>query len=365
MDTSIDDRLIAAARDGDAATLDALLAAHPDRIGLRAQPYDMPLLHLAAKDAASVDVLLRHGADVHARDTGDNTYAIHWAAAAGAVDAVERLIAAGSDVVGAGDDHALEVIGWATCWNDCDDDAHRRVADLLIAHGANHHVFSAIAFDLADELRRIVARDPGSLSHRMSHNENQQVPLQFATRMRRPSMIELLLDLGADPLAVDGSGFPIAAYAETPDIDRPVMQAIHRMAMDELRSAEGGHRPPRPTPADFNAALALEDWDTARRLLEADPTLVSGGALHLVAKRGAVESVRWLLANEADPNLRWNHWDAVVTPLHLAVLGNHAEVVQALLDAGADSWIRDSKHDADARGWAEFFDRREILPLLP
>ena len=37
-------------------------------------------------------------------------------------------------------------------------------------------------------------------------------------------MVALLIDLGADPLAVDGSGQPIALYAMTPDIDRHVME---------------------------------------------------------------------------------------------------------------------------------------------
>lgn len=365
METAIEDRLITAARDGDAATLDELLATHPERIVLRAPPYDMTLLHLAAKHASSVEVLLRHGADVHARDSGDNTFPIHWAAAAGAVDAVERLIAAGSDVLGAGDDHALEVIGWASCWQGGDDAAHRRVVELLVARGARHHVFSAIALDLEDELRRIVAREPAALSRRMSHNENQQLPLHFAVRMQRRRMVELLIELGADPLGVDGSGFPVAAYAETPGVDRPVMEAIGRMTMEELQSAAGGRRPPRATASDFIAAVALEDWDLARRLLDADASLHGVGALHLMAKRGALASVHWLLANDADPSSRWNHWDSSVTPLHLAILADHAEVVQALLDAGADSWIRDSKHDSDARGWAEFFGRREILPLLP
>jgi hypothetical protein len=42
----------------------------------------------------------------------------------------------------------------------------------------------------------------------------------------------------------------------------------------------------------------------------------------------------------------------------------HANIVRILLDAGADPTIRDTKHDADARGWAEFFERAEILQML-
>lgn len=75
-------------------------------------------------------------------------------------------------------------------------------------------------------------------------------------------------------------------------------------------------------------------------------------------------SVDWLLAHGMSPNGLWPHWDADLTPLHLAVLGNHVEVARLLLSAGADPTIRDSKHDADAVGWAEFFGHPELTRLL-
>src|SRR6266480_1107660 len=80
--SSIDGQLFEAARKGDVARLASLLDAHPEKL--------------------------------HARAKGDNTYAMHWAAAGGHRDVVERLADAGGDVVGRGDDHELEVIGWGT-----------------------------------------------------------------------------------------------------------------------------------------------------------------------------------------------------------------------------------------------------------
>ena len=79
----------------------------------------------------------------------------------------------------------------------------------------------------------------------MSRNENNMLPLQFAIRMQRPDMVRLLVELGADPLGVDGSGQPAAMYAESPEIDAPIMRAIRRITSAELDSAERGRRTPR------------------------------------------------------------------------------------------------------------------------
>jgi ankyrin repeat protein len=47
-----------------------------------------------------------------------------------------------------------------------------------------------------------------------------------------------------------------------------------------------------------------------------DSGAAAHGVLHLMAKRNDVAVVRWLLEHGADPNARWAHWDAEVTPLH-------------------------------------------------
>lgn len=343
---TVDGQLFEAARNGDVGALAALLDRHPKKLYARNRPYEHTLLHLAAfaGHLASVDLLLRRGLDVNAREKGDNTYAMHWAAAAGHLEVVRRLADAGGDVVGHGDDHAMEVIGWASCWDGCDDAAHRAIVDFLLSRGARHHIFSAVAMSLADEVRRIVAGDPSALARTLSRNEDYQLPLHFAVRMHRPQMVALLLELGADPLGTDGSGYPAAAYATAPGIDRSAMELIR------VRGT-----------MDLFTALALADWDAAERLFVDG---ASDGVLHLMAKRGDVSAVQWLLDHGADPNARWSHWDAEVTPLHLAALGGHAEVVPMLLAAGADPTIRDSKHDSSAVGWAEFFRRAEIVQIL-
>lgn len=363
----VEERLFEAARHGDVATMTTLLDAHPHLLHARAAPYEWSLLHLAARHLDAVEFLLARGLDVNLRERGDNTYAMHWAAAGGHLDVVRRLADAGGDVVGDGDDHELEVIGWATCWDGCDDEAHRAVAEFLVSRGARHHVFSAIALNLADELRRLAAEDPPALNRRQSRHENHRAALHFAVIRKRPEMIALLLELGADPLVVDHDGQTAVSYATSPDVDRPVMERIHAMTAAELLSASRGQRPPRLSPIDLVAALALHDWDVAERLLTADRDLISprSRALHLMARRNDAASVKWLLEKGADPSGRAAHWDTDdVTPMHLAASQGHADVMRLLLDAGGDVTIRDSRHDSDIRGWAEFFRQPEIVRML-
>ena len=347
---TIDGQLFDAAQKGEVEKLRALLDMHPTKLYVRNQPHEQTLLHIAAHNGRleAVDLLLKRGIDPNTREKGDNTYAMHWAAAAGHLDVVRILADAGGDVVGDGDDHALQVIGWATGWEGCDDATHRALAAFLISRGARHHIYSAMALNDEDEVRHVVADDPSQLQRPQSHNEDFRLPLHFAVHKKLRGMIVLLLELGADPLGKDASGFTAVAYAADPEIDVPVLEAIRQRVGSTLLTS-----------------LGLNDWESAARIVQRDPSAVEkDGVLHLMAKRGNAAAVKWLLARGANPNLLWNHWGALVTPLHLSTLANHSDVASDLLDAGADPTIRDSMHNSDALGWATFFQRREIVELI-
>ena len=354
---TLDGAAIEAAEKGQARKLAALLDEHPRLLQATKGPYGHTLLHRAAHEGtlSTVDLLLRRGLSPNVKEKGDDTTPMHWAAARGAADVVRRLAEAGGDVVGRGDDHALEVIGWATCWDGTDTKGHRDVVKVLLAHGATHHIYSAMSMGLEDEVRRIVRENPGALAQPRSRNEHFELPLQFAVHRNLAAMVTLLLELGADPRATDGIGCPASVYVSFPTVTRKTVDAL----------ARGGIH-------DLMLALIVGDLDAASRFWKGrasfDPRGADTGALHLLAKRGELAGVRWLLERGADPNARWNHWDAMVTPVHLVCwppeTKDRRTILELLLDAGGDPTLRDSMHDGDARGWAQHMGLKGLVKIL-
>jgi hypothetical protein len=250
-------RFVVACAKGDVSALRDLLAADPALA--RASFPDAPHggwtgLHEAAKRGYldTVRLLLEHGADPNAREAGDHTYPLHWAAAHAHLDIVRALLDAGGDVHGIGDVHQLDVIGWATVYHAPGDDPRqmerprRDVVSLLVDRGARHHIFSAIAAGDRDVIRTLVLQDPGALDRRMSRFEHGQTPVHFAMYRRRYDIVDLLIELGTDLEAPDGSGQPALAVA---------MLRGDREAMRRLQAA--GAKPPHILPAaDFISAMA-------------------------------------------------------------------------------------------------------------
>lgn len=194
---------------GDLDALRSLLASEPSLARERVK--GMTGLHRALKHVDAVRLLLEHGADVNARDENDNATPLHFAVAFGA-DVVRVLLDAGADVNGHGDLHQLEVIGWATCFGST---IPRDVVDLLVARGAKHHVFSAIACKDLALISRVVEENPAAITRRLSRFESRQTAIHyviappdgllgggFRTGDHYP-MLDLLVELGADVEARD------------------------------------------------------------------------------------------------------------------------------------------------------------------
>jgi ankyrin repeat protein len=341
-----------AADKGQADELRRLLEEHPDLLDARGVEFQaQTALHKAARSNRldCVHLLLEAGADVSIRDYGDNALALHFAAESADLEVVRLLVEAGADVVGEGDDHGVNVLGWATCLGRVRED----VAAYLLGQGARLNIWSAIALDRAAEVRGFVQRDPSLLSARMSRNDHRRSPLHHAAAMNRPAMVRLLLDLGAPADATDDTGGTALTTAAQAHADPAILTMLE----------QAGAR------LDLLAALTLKRYELAERLLAEDPARIGPQgrdtiALHLLVARRDADGVRWLVQHGVDVNAKRVLWDCNHTALHVTAEHGVIELTRLLLDAGADPDIRDDKYEATVLGWAEWCKQPQIADLL-
>ena len=208
-------------------------------------------LHVAVPHPDVVRVLLEHGADPNVRQESDNALPLHFAASGAPLESIRLLLDAGSDVQGEGDDHRMDVIGWATLFAE----ARRDVVDLLVERGARHHIFSAIALGDHALIRRLVAEDPTELRRRLSHNEQEQTALHYVIAPadglvgglfrtgEHYRTLELLIELGADLEAKDARGRTPLAIAMLRG-DAEAMRILHAAGAKDPELLEPEIGPP-------------------------------------------------------------------------------------------------------------------------
>jgi ankyrin repeat protein/uncharacterized glyoxalase superfamily protein PhnB len=236
-----------ACEQGDVEVLSRLLDWDPGLVKARnPRRYQATGLHAAAGRGhlEAVRLLLAKGSDPNAREAGDDTYPLHWAAARGYLEVARALLDAGGDVHGFGDDHAMDVIGWATLFRE---PAHnpQNVVPLLLERGARHHIFSAMVEGDPQLIQRLVEENPEILDRRMSRFENGQTPLHFAINRKRYDLLELLIELGADLEAGDKNGQTAMTMAMLRG-DREAISRLH---------AAGAKQPAAAPQADFRDAM--------------------------------------------------------------------------------------------------------------
>ncbi len=294
-------------------------------------------------------LLIERGADLNRRDFPDNAAPLHFAAAHGDLETIRLLVEAGADVNGKGDDHEVGVLGWATCFREVRQD----VAAYLLDQGATLNVWTAIALDRTDALRDMVSREKALLDARMTRNQHRRTPLHHAVAKNRLRMVQLLLELGADPNARDATGATALTTASQVGADRSIVAAL----------LESG------ATLDFLAAVNLGHYGEAEAMLRDDPSRIGPDgsdtiALHLAVAGKNLVTLRWLLAHGIDVNAKRPMWDCNHTALHMTIESGATEIARLLLDAGADPNIRDDKYRATALGWADFFGRKDLADLI-
>ena len=340
-----DDRLIAAAKQGDAAAVRTLLDAGGDA-GAAEPDGSTALLWAVHSDSdETARLLLEAGADPNAANdlgatplwaAGQNGSArmterllaagadpniallagetpVMVAARAGAADVVDLLARAGADVNSRGT-RGQTALMWAAAQR------HAEVIDTLIAHGADPHARS-------DVWTQWMGVPPHS-RHRKEFPHGGNTALRFAVRAGNLESARRLIAAGADVNDADAWGVSattLAAHGGHTDL---VELLLDRGA--DPNAAEAGF-------AALHEAVMWNDLRAARALLDA----------------GADPSVRletWTPTRRASRDLHYPPSFVGATPFWLAARFARTDLMQVLADHGADArFVLEADYVVDGR----------------
>ena len=264
-----------------------------------------------SKDAAAVKKLLKEGADVNAAQ-GDGMTALHWAALNGDAELASMLLYAGANV------GAKTRIGGYTPLHLAAQIGNANVMAPLVAAGAQvaaltttgaTALMQAAHSGSADAVRILIENgaDPN-----VKETANGQTALMFAAASDRVEVVKLLLSRGADLHATsrveDFSALTMSNDADQNGVPRP-----------QAPRGPGPDVPGITRPFNYNELIGKH-----------------GGlaALHFAARQGAVATAEALIKGGADVNQR-GAGDRT-TPVLVAAINGHFDLVSYLLDNGAD-----------------------------
>jgi ankyrin repeat protein len=282
---------------------------------------------------------------------------------------------------------------------------------LVHARGTNGNDLLGMAGATCDERLSRVLLDAGADPAR--GNAHGWTPLHQGAYSNLPLLLEMLLAAGApvDVSARGDGGTPLVVALFWGHREAAEALAVHSLAPGNLRvaaglgrldlidelvtskgelAAEAGahrefYRPhsgfgswrPSDDPAEIrNEALAWaarnDRTDAVEALVELgaelDADVYAGTPLLWASAQGKPDAVRKLVELGADVNRRSTFGGpghgSGVTALHLAAQNNRVDVLRILLDAGADTTVRDNLYDGTPEGWAEHFDRKQALKVF-
>jgi ankyrin repeat protein len=283
-----------------------------------------------------------------------------------------------------------------------------RFPELVAARGTNGNDLLGLAAATCDERLVALLIDRGADVSR--GNSHGWTALHQAGYSGLPLLARVLLDAGASPTvsARGDGGTPMIialfwGHREVASLLASVPRNLRAAAglddvalIDELlpapsrpTAAAGEHRAfyrphsgfpewrPSGDPAEvINEALSWASRNGSVRAIDAlvargadlDADVYRGTPLTWAAFAGSTESVRRLLELGADPDRRGTfggpEHGSGVTALHLAAECGHVGVIEALLEAGADTTVRDALYDAPPVGWAEHGGKEAARAIL-
>lgn len=340
-----DSRLVAAARDGDVATLESLLRRGFDPEE-RSELDGLTALMAAsvADHADAVRSLLSAGADPGSRSRTGET-ALTLAAANNGIESLEALLEKGPEI-----DVDVKGRDGKTPLMQASEHGHAEVVAALLQAGASVDARSLrgstpLGFAAENRHLPVVRLLLGAEADPNLANRYGETPLM---RTLHPGIARALIRAGADVNAADEHGLtPVLRLAleegpVNPDGGGPRPGApIDRLGTLQALLAAGADANARDRQGNTALISSTNDVEAHPDLLRplvaagADPDArdsKGGTALVYASIHGHAESVRILIDAGADVNVRMGR----TTPLGFALDHGHAEVVRLLLRAGAE-----------------------------
>jgi hypothetical protein len=196
-------------------------------------------------------------------------------------------------------------------------------------------------------------------------------PLVAAASIDNILGVETLLDLGA-PIAGGGKWSPLEealywGHASVVDLlisrGAPVDNLRKYAALGDL---EGVNRC-FDSDGQLNQQAGEVSWPFVGKIAEEvrhNPRQIINNALVFAAAWGQQETASELLTRGAEINAIPAGFDFAGTPLHYAALNNRREMVDWLLEHGADPTLRDTKVDNTPDGWAAYAQHSQVAQYL-
>jgi len=320
---------------------------------------ETPLIVAAqANDFEKAEALLKKGAEVNGKGA-QGTTALMEASDRGHLDMVRFLIARGADV------HAKHNYGW-TALDNAAFQGHSEVVKAILHAGAklapgkdgNPNLLMSSVERGHIETAKVFIEKGVALD---AVNSQGDTAIQIAAKAGRRDIVELLRKAGARhiPNLLAAAGLGEAATLKDLIARGADVNAKDKTGDTPLTlAAANGHLETVALLLERGAAV---DGKSEKKSCDRTGCSVGQTALSLAAGAGHLEIVKRLIAKGADVNGRASEGS---TPLMVAAASGHRKIVQVLLEAGADVNAK-NKHGSTALGYAAGYPRHpDIVKLL-
>ncbi|MCY3706650.1 MAG: ankyrin repeat domain-containing protein [Gammaproteobacteria bacterium] len=305
-----------------------------------ATPDESPVADAAQRgEAEEIRNLLRQGADPSAAQP-DGMTALHWSALNDQLDIVETLIFAGATL------QPATRVGGYTPLHLASRAGNAGVVAALLDAGANPDILTGTgAASLhfaaeADALEVVNALAGHGADVNVRDGYSSRTPAMFAAARNSAAALQALLDAGADPdLVSDTRDFSEIEAADREERTR--RQRIREAEKDPEPEEEPGAQRPGQGRGGFPGAGAGQGNepeippDGPKVLSSIEQIGIQGGfsPLHYAVRNGHADAMRVLVDGGAEINLPSADQSS---PLLLATINGNYDLARTLLEAGAD-----------------------------